>query len=265
MSSRTLPRQVPADNLVRKLKSITGWLVSVVVFVFVVGLVTDVLFNPNYFQIKQLTLTGDAAHVDREVLHKTVKQLIDGNYFSLDSKNIILALQKIPWVETVRLRRQWPGTLLIHIQEYQPLALWGNDRWLTTSAKLVRLPLTDKVLLPQLNGPDARVETVWQQYKDWSVQFSSQGLRIQSMSLSEESIYQLTLASATRNPDQSTNFEMIMVADNANKQLRAFLASYRLSMLEHPDQIKTVDLRYASGFSILRYVPEQTGQLTVLK
>ena len=80
-----------------------------------VAFIADILYNPDQFKISKIALTGDAAHVDRESLKGSVIEMIDGNYFSLDTQKILNALYALPWVEKVRLRRQWPDTLMINI------------------------------------------------------------------------------------------------------------------------------------------------------
>jgi len=100
----------------------------VVALAMLVVLIMDGLYNPRHFNISKITLSGEAAHVDRDSLRKSVVELIDGNYFSLDANKITKSLHTLPWVEKVRLRRKWPDTLMIDIEEYQPIALWGQDK-----------------------------------------------------------------------------------------------------------------------------------------
>jgi len=232
------------------------------VIVVAVLLITDRLYNQQKFNISKITLTGDAAHVDRIGLQQSVASLIKGNYFSLNSEEIIRAVAKLPWVEKVRLRRRWPDTLMIDIEEYQPIALWGEDRWLTTSGKIVSLPLPKNVVLPQLDGPVSAAEQVWETYQKWTKQFAQNGIRLRKMKLSKQHLYTLTLEYTTRLIDSARGFEMILAEQNADQQLTAFLSSRRQSLIEFPGQIKTVDMRYPSGFSISRYEPDKLVRST---
>ena len=219
-------------------------------------LVTDGMYNQRHFHISRIALSGDAPHVDRTVLRETVIDMIDGNYFSLDTREIMDALGDLPWVEKVRLRRQWPDTLMIHIEEYQPIALWGEDKWLTTTGKLVALPLPSNVALPQLNGPAAQAGEVWKKYQDWASLFARHGIRLSSMSLSRQHLYTLALEYTSPGSKDAHGFSMILAESNADQQLLTFLEARRQALIETPGQIKTVDLRYPSGFSVSRYEPE---------
>ncbi len=242
------------DPKLRLFLGLAGLLAGMGLFVL---LVTDGLYNPRHFNINKITLSGDAAHVDRASLRQSVVEMINGNYFSLDSNKIIEAIHALPWIEKVRLRRQWPDTLMIDIEEYQPIALWGEDRWLTTTGKLVTLPLPSNIALPQLNGPDGEVDRLWPKYQEWSTLFARNGLQLRNLSLSRQHLYTLNIVYTSRHEKSIKGFTMILSDLNADSQLRAFLESRRQALIEYPGLIKTVDLRYPSGFSVSLYEPEK--------
>lgn len=254
------PVSHPESGIESKLKR---WL-SIAMLVILLGvsamLIADRLYNPEHFNISKISLTGDAAHVDRAVLKQSVIDAVEGNYFSLNSDKIIAVVQALPWVEKVRLRRQWPATLMIDVEEYQPVAIWGEDRWLTTTGKLVKLPLPKNVVLPTLSGPGSEVEMVWPKYKQWSEIFARQGLRLRKMALSKQHLFTLQLEYTSRIAGRVKGFAMILAESNADQQLNAFLSSYRQSLINNPGRIKTVDLRYPSGFSISQHEPEELAQ-----
>lgn len=233
---------------------LAGVLVALSLFVL---LITDGLYNPRNYNISRITLSGDAAHVDRASLRQSVIKMIDGNYFSLDADKIAKALHTLPWVEKVRLRRQWPDTLMIDIEEYQPIALWGKDRWLTTTGKLVALPLPANIALPQLNGPPEEIGQVWPKYQKWASLFARNGLRLRNLSLSRQHLYTLDIEYNTQYKNPTNGFTMILSESNADSQLNAFLESRRLALIEFPGLIKTVDMRYPNGFSISLHEPDQ--------
>ena len=224
-------------------------------------LVVDHLYNPNNFNISKITLSGDAPHVDRDELKKSAIELIEGNYFSLNLQKLITALNTLPWVEQIRLRRQWPNTLSIHIEEHQPIALWGESRWLTTTGKLVSLPLPKNVILPQLNGPNNSIDLVWPKYRKWSDIFSRHGLQLASIDLNKQHLYTLTLAYSVVQKGGTKDFRMVLLESNADQQIDTFLTSYQQGLIGDTQQIKTVDLRYPSGFSISRYEPDKLAQV----
>ncbi len=248
---------IPTLRVDPKWKLVVGLIGLLIALGLVVLLVTDGLYNPRQFNISKISLTGDAAHVDRDSLRQSVVEMIDGNYFSLDANKIIKALHTLPWVEKVRLRRQWPDTLMVDIEEFQPIALWGEDKWLTTTGKLVALPLPPNVALPRLSGPSSEVDQVWPKYQKWAALFARNGLRLSKLNLSRQHLYTLDLEYTTRRENAIKGFTMILSEANADSQLNAFLESRRQALIEYPGLIKAVDLRYPSGFSVSFYEPEK--------
>ena len=142
------------------------------------------------------------------------------------------------------------------VEEHQPIALWGKEKWLTTTGRLVALPLPSNVVLPQLSGPSSRVDEVWSKYQDWSAIFARHGIRLRSMDLSRQHLYSLELEYTSPGSEEARGFSMILAESNSDQQLSAFLEARRQALIEAPGLIKTVDLRYPSGFSVSRYEPE---------
>lgn len=128
---------------------------------------------------------------------------------------------------------------------------------MTTTGKLVALPLPPNVALPQLGGPPDEVDQVWPKYQKWAVLFARNGLRLSNLNLSRQHLYTLNLEYTTRRENSIKGFTMILSEANADSQLNAFLESRRQAFIEYPGLIKTVDLRYPSGFSISFHEPEK--------
>ena len=118
------------------------------------------------------------------------------------------------------------------------------------------LPLPSNVALPQLSGPAGRADDVWSKYQAWAALFGRHGIRLNSMDLSRQHLYTLYLEYTSPGYADAPGFSMVLAETNADQQLRTFMEARRQALIEAPGQIKTVDLRYPSGFSISRYEPE---------
>ena len=84
------------------------------------------------FRINRIVPKGiDLAQ--QEIIDKVFSenQLIKGRpILSLDLKAISQGLKNITWIESVRIERHLPDTIIIYFQENKPLALWQHDRQL---------------------------------------------------------------------------------------------------------------------------------------
>ena len=61
-------------------------------------------------------------------------------------------LLQVPWVIGAQVQRKWPNTVLLHVQERQPLALWGDNGVIDTTGKLFFPPLPEAVKTKMLPG-----------------------------------------------------------------------------------------------------------------
>ena len=85
------------------------------------------------FQVKNIERYG-IHHAQQETIDKALSENhpIEGSsIFLLDLKAASQRLQNSPWIETIRIERHLPETIIIYIQEYQPFALWQYQRQLS--------------------------------------------------------------------------------------------------------------------------------------
>ncbi|HHF2064019.1 TPA: FtsQ-type POTRA domain-containing protein, partial [Haemophilus influenzae] len=65
-------------------------------------------------------------------------------------------IEALPWVKGAIVRKMWPNRLSIWVSEYQPVAFWNQNQFVTLDGIVFQLPsvrLTAKNL-PYLGGPD---------------------------------------------------------------------------------------------------------------
>lgn len=114
------------------------------------------------FPVTQLAVSGDLRHQDPEVLARWLGRRVDGGFFTADLPRLQRALQERAWVREVRLRRRWPGTLVVDVMEHRAAARWrprpSADWWLLSERGAVFRPDDKSVAeLPDLEGPRARL------------------------------------------------------------------------------------------------------------
>src|SRR5690606_32223424 len=92
-------------------------------------------------------------------------------------------------------RRVWPGQLVVHIAEHEPVAVWNEMSLISREAILFSPPLTDiqQLTLPKLYGPTNKQKTVWQQYRIMEEKISTLQLSINSLELATRGAWQLQL------------------------------------------------------------------------
>jgi len=109
--------------------------VLVVIF-FMVQLVLDHFRNPGRYPIKSVVVGGYYQHTDHDQLRDRVMGQAQLGFFNLDIAEIQQEVEELPWVEKAYVRRIWPESISVHIEEHQPVARWGEDGLLSDNFKL---------------------------------------------------------------------------------------------------------------------------------
>ena len=114
-----------------KLRVATRAITLATLALFVAATIAWLARHPS-FEVRQVIVGGSLARVDTARLEATIRSDIAGTFFTTDLVKAKSALAGLPWVREVSIRRRWPRSLEITIEEHQPLARW-NERALVNS------------------------------------------------------------------------------------------------------------------------------------
>lgn len=262
----------------------------VLVFVLLVGVIglflLDWLYHPEKFRIEEVEIHGRLEHLDPELVRTAVATELDGNYFSARLEDIEAAVRELPWVIDASVRRQWPSTLVVGVEEARPIAAWGADRWLDTSGDLVARESWDG-WLPALDGPENMKEFVWRTFREWHGMFAEQGLSLDRLEFDERELWYMTLSLAGQEvphhpaeaeakekekaesetgadvPPPAIIAEVVMIVDNldAGARIRRLISALNSQLIAEFPGMRSIDLRYPNGFAIhwVNDVPDLHG------
>ena len=99
----------------------------------------DYFYNSRYFKIKSLTIEGNT-HYDEDSLSKFTRDIPGTNIFEVNKKDIEDSLGSgLVWVRSVELRKIFPDSIVIMIQERNPalIASYRNDYYLLDDEGLI--------------------------------------------------------------------------------------------------------------------------------
>jgi len=115
------------------------------------------------FPVTGVAVAGEPRREDPQVLARWLGREVEGGFFTADLERLQRAVSKRPWVRTARLRRHWPGTLVVAIDEHRAMARWrpaaGEDwRLVSRRGKVFRPKRPPQGRqLPRLQGPRPRL------------------------------------------------------------------------------------------------------------
>ena len=231
------------------------WLFSGLILGVLIWFSLTSISQPDIFPIKQILLVSENQHVSLDDLNDS-PIISQGNFFTANLNDFRQYYENHPWARKVSVRRVWPDTIEVSIEEHIPTAHWKT---LGQTNKKIALTNQHGELffpnqfkqegLPFFSGPEDSSNLVFQTFNTFSKILAPTGLTIQRIELSKRSAWQLEL----------NNGMIIRLGQN---ELGSTTAPERLAkFVKHmPSTIKiaVADLRYPSGFTIR--APKENSQ-----
>ncbi|MGG4776191.1 FtsQ-type POTRA domain-containing protein [Alcaligenaceae bacterium 429] len=246
---------------------LTNFVANVLALLAVAAIVVAVVIwsvRRPYFVIKTVQIEAvqdeNLNYVTPATVGATIAGRLNGDFFTIDLDSTRKLIETAPWVRRAQIKRVWPDTLLVRIEEQQPLAYWNENEMINTWGEAFAANegvLDDELVLPQLFGPPASERLVVQRYAEVARWMAPLGANIREITLSPRYAWEVVLADGMR-----LNLGRDPAADSADLHGRAGALPFAAKMerfvqawpalMERLDnrQIASADLRYTNGFAI---------------
>jgi cell division protein FtsQ len=204
-------------------------------------------FANDRWPVTKLDVRAEFNHVSAEQIRAAVSPHLGEGFFAVDLADVRAAVAKLPWVERAEARKRWPDSIELVVYEQQPYARWGEDRLINRHGRVFSVAGVEGLQgLPELSGPDDRLDDVLQFHADCLKEFSGSGLIVNAVALSSRGGWKLTLANGAT---------IEIGRENARERLKRFLDAWPKLIAGRTDTLAYVDLRYENGFA-LRWASE---------
>ncbi len=201
--------------------------------------------NLPIFALKEVSvdgfssIDGEFRHVTRKQINSLIRSEVAGSFFTVDLDTISNAFEKLPWVRVANVRRHWPQSLEVTLEEHIALARWGNFALVNTYGEVFNA-VTDK-RLPAFTGPEESSQEVARQYAVFRKILQPLQQNITQVDFSPRRAWRI-------------HTENGIVLELGREQVEARLGLY-VSAHDHvisqfKKQFTYVDLRYPNGFSV---------------
>lgn len=192
--------------------------------------------------IDSVQVGGQFEHLSQDEIRQQLHQELTGDYFTADIAAMKASLQSMPWVQDVAIRRQWPSTIHIHIEEKQPVAYWWDDTLLSDQGELFKPARIDRNMqMPMIKGPDGLHHKVWEFMHVLHAELSSIGLEVEELVLDERRSWSLRL---------SNGVEVQLGRNDTEKRMQRLNKVFSMQNAPNIDDIEYIDLRYPNGFAL---------------
>jgi len=177
-------------------------------------------------------------------LEAVIREELTGTFFTMDLARARRALNAVPWIRNVALRRQWPHRLEVTVDEHEPLARWNDASLVNTRGEV--FAAQSRADFPQFNGPEGRAAEIATRYRSWSDTLRPVALTVAQVRLSPRGAWQVK-ATGPAGP-----LVLELGRDEPDARLARFVVVHGRTLgalARAGTRIEAVDLRYRNGFA----------------
>jgi len=247
----------PATPVSDRLPTSIANLLVISVFVFIALFLGQLALshfkNPGRFPIRSVVVEGVYQFADQNQMRERVMTQASRGFFNLEIEDIRKEVEDLPWVNNAYVRRVWPESISVHVEEHNPVARWGDNELISDGFKLFSPP--------QLNGqPDAEVEQLVARLPHLH---SPERRHVSLLKLLNETKHMLESVEAplegmTEDERRSltlhlkNNVKVVIGHREVHERIDRFSQIFRSYVAPVYDDISKVDMRYTNGFAMAR-------------
>lgn len=223
------------------LRTIANLLFGLSVLLVLVGVARYVL-HLGVFPLNEVQLREQPKNVPIELIERVVREQIKGNFFTVDLNRTRSAFEHLPWVRKVSVRRKFPWSLEVQLEEHKALARWNGNSLVNTFGEV----FTEKTeqMLPAFFGQPNTSAQMTSMYDEFSKELLPLKQEVTQISLSPRFAWQLRL---------SNGMVLELGREQMQQRLERFVGVYPYSLSTQSNTVTHVDLRYRNGFAA--YLP----------
>ncbi|MCR4303779.1 MAG: cell division protein FtsQ/DivIB [Gallionella sp.] len=216
---------------------------------------------PGLLPLQSVRLSAPLQRVAAAEVLRTVRSETNGNFFTVNIEHVRQSLEKLTWVRSIGIRREFPHGLLVDMEEHQALARWngaarhdGFGTSLVNQYGEVFFVEADWVAesgqaLPDLTGPEGSSAEVAQQYMQFSRLIAPLNLQTVQLALSARHAWQMRL---------NNGMVLELGREDMQQRLARFVAVQRTEdRRQRTEGAAYVDLRYRNGFAVRQITNEK--------
>lgn len=221
------------------------WLRMLFVFSVFSGLVAAGVWlqQEDTLPILHVTVDGKFAHANKDKLVTAVTPYVTGSFLNVNVAKLREAGEALPWVRLIQVKRRWPDSLHLVVEEQQAIAQWGSNALVNSEGQLFfPAKKTFPTRLTKLHGPEGTSMLMTQHLADAVIKLSPIGLKVNELKMDERRSWVITF---------NNGMNLMLGRAESKQRLERFISIYESGLQRYQEQIKTVDMRYTNGVSVV--------------
>lgn len=224
------------------LRNIANALIAFSVFVVLYGAAYYVVHLPGLFPLHSVRLSVAPQRIHTPEVLRVVRNEVHGNIFTVDIERLRTSLEKLPWVRSVNIHREFPDRLAVQFEEHQALARWNNSALVNQQGEV--FVAESEQILPGFIGQDGVSSEIAQHYAQFSQLLAALNFQVTQLALSPRHAWQLRL---------SNGMVLELGREDMQQRLARFVMVYPYTenkIYKAESGTTYVDLRYRNGFAV---------------
>ena len=240
-------REVQAKRLSRFGRACVVGLATILSFSAIALLAVDKLYRPDTFVINQLKIKGSFRYLKPADVEEAVGVDSLTNFFSIELDTVKKKIEDLSWVRHADVRREWPDTLVVNVEEHVPVMRWKDDLWVTSRGKVVDLPNEiplQNVVSLHANENDSllALNTAFR----WKKKLQKHQLELRKLKLTTSRAWTITLYNQVTDGE----FDLLLGREDVEMRLARFGKLFEQQFSQADTQLLRVDARYPDGLAI---------------
>jgi cell division protein FtsQ len=201
-----------------------------------------------FFPLREVVVVTTPTQVSAQQLEQAARAGLAGNFFTLDLDRARATFEKLPWVRRADLRRRWPDTLELRIEEHVAVARWrqADGEALLVNEQGEVFAAAPPAPLPLLAGPEGSAAQVLARQREFDRLLAPVQRQVAALQLSDRQAWQLRM-------DDGVVLELGRDDPRfgVGERLARFAPFHRPTLLGARIAAGgVVDLRYPNGFAL---------------
>ncbi len=213
-------------------------------FFTLIFLIVIACYSPemtHYFPIKTVKVIG-LKHTPPQDVKQWLSPYVNKGFFTVKVDIIRDRLIQFPWVADAAVRRVWPDTLFIQVNEKVSVARWNKDKLLSATGQLFSPSIdTYPQRLPQFIGPPGKHLEMLDFYNRLQVMLSPLQSNIAEMDVTSTGGYHLIL---------ENGIKLSVGRKDILTRVNDFVKVYSKVIGDRSQKVDSVDLRYSNGLAV---------------
>lgn len=193
--------------------------------------------------VERVAIEGRFQRVSPIDVEKAVRDVSRGQgLVAIDLPTVSAAVRRLPWVDTVSIRRSWPRGLAVFVVEQVPVARWGETGLLNTRGELfVNDARHVPPELPELAGPPGTERLVTERYLAVQGKLVEAGMRLSAARLDPRGAWEIRL---------DNGVTLRLGRRQVDERFARFMEAASRLVAVRAGDIDYIDLRYTNGFAV---------------